>query len=99
MSDHTSDSEKESSADFLERFSESKSPFEDACFTAHRQATRRWDNKTTSILKTLFDSVLSGRIEDFSFVVATGKNGEGKLFYKSSNGRELLKWALDQKEK
>lgn len=98
MSDDTSDSKKESAETFLKKIGDAELPLEDICFTAHRQPSRRWDNKTTSILKTLFDSVLSGRIEDFAFVVATGKNGEGKLFYKSSNGRELLKWALNQKE-
>ena len=98
MSEHVPGPKKETAGDFLKKIGETEIPLEDTCFTAHLQPTRRWDNKTTSILKALFDSVLSGRIEDFAFVVATGKNGEGKIFYKSSNGHELLKWALEQKE-
>lgn len=98
MSEHVSGPEQNTAGDLLKKLGETADlPLVDSSFTAEEDSKHKWDRVTKNILKSLFDCVLQGKVKDFALVVEMSEAGN-KVFYKSRNGKELVKWAHERKE-
>ena len=96
MSEHVPGPEKQTAGDLLRALGDAL-PLVDSERTAKRDPKHKWDLVTKNILKSLFDCVLQGRVKDFALVVEMSEAGD-KIFYKSSGGKKLIKWAHERKE-
>lgn len=99
MSEHVPGPKQDNKmTDFLRKLGDTADlPLVDSSFTAEEDSKHKWDRVTKNILKSLFDCVLQGKVKDFALVVEMLEAGN-KVFYKSRNGKELVKWAHEKKE-
>lgn len=98
MSEHVPGPEQNTAGDLLKKLGETVDlPLVDSSFTVEEDSKHKWDRVTKNILKSLFDCVLQGKVKDFALVVEMSEAGN-KVFYKSRNGKELVKWAHERKE-
>ena len=98
MSEHVPGPEKQTAGDLLRKLGDTEGlPLVDSAHMAKRDPKHKWDLMTKNILKSLFDCILQGRVKDFALVVEMSEAGD-KIFYKSRNGKKLIKWAAEKKE-